>query len=83
MEMTQWILVALGVLTGASNIIAFMTRQQMQINKLETNNSLAQMEIRLTTLMQNFKDTLRESVENKLSGYVSQVECTYKHGAGE
>ena len=48
MEMTQWILVGLGVLTGASNIIAFMTRQQMQINKLETNNSLAQMEIRLS-----------------------------------
>ena len=44
---------------------------------------MAQMEIRLTTLMQNFKDALRESVDNKLASYVTQTECKYKHVAGQ
>ena len=45
--MTQWILMGLGVLTGASNIIAWLTRQQMQITKLEIDARLAAMELRL------------------------------------
>jgi hypothetical protein len=46
--MTQWILIGLGILTGASNIIAWLTRQQMQITKLELDARMAAMELRLS-----------------------------------
>jgi hypothetical protein len=47
MDVTQWILVGLGVLTFASTVLSGLTRQQMQITKLEIDTRLAAMELRL------------------------------------
>lgn len=46
--LTEWILASVAVLTLISSVVSWLTRQQMQINKLEMDSRLTSMELRLT-----------------------------------
>ena len=47
MDITQWILTGIGLLSAISSLFSWLTRQQMQITKLEMDSRLAAMELRL------------------------------------
>ena len=47
MDTTQLILIGIGVLSTISSLFSWLTRQQIQITKLEMDSRLAAMELRL------------------------------------
>lgn len=71
--MTQWILVAVGVLTLISSFFSWLTRQQMQIVKLELESRLATMELRLLEKIGGTYVTMQ--VHNDLAARMDRMEC--------
>lgn len=70
--MTEWILAAVAVLTLVSSVLGWLTRQQMQLNKLEMDARLASMELRLTEKLSGIYTTWQ--AHNDLSSRVSRLQ---------
>ena len=72
MDTTQLILIGIGALSAISSLFSWLTRQQMQITKLEMDSRLAAMELRLNEkISSNF---VTWQAHNDLEKRVARVE---------
>ena len=72
MDTTQLILIGIGALSTISSLFSWLTRQQIQITKLEMDSRLAAMELRLNEKISSSFVTWQ--AHNDLEKRVARVE---------